>query len=152
MKNKIAIILILLFFSTMTLGKGASDYIVSPEITYILSGIVQTNAAMPKIGIRVFFELSNSDTTFIENTFNMTTTNDSGKFNIKFTNTRGFQNAVRAIVTNGTDTIIGAWMFTQNVPKQEVTGTFTTPDCNSRKRIVPTAEIYTFPSQTIIVP
>lgn len=152
MKNKIGIILILLFFSSMTLGKGASDFVVPPEIDYIVSGVLQTNNAIPKIGMRVFFELSDRDTTFIQSAFTSIRTNDSGKFNIEFPTVGGFKNAVRIVIPNGTDTIRSVWMFTQNVPKQEVTGTFTTPDCNSRKRIVPTAEIYTFPSQTIIVP
>ncbi len=152
MKDKIPIIIILLFFSSMTLGKGASDFIAPPQIVFILSGIVQSSSAIPKKEILVSFEFSDRDTTFIESAVNTIRTTDSGKFTIEFGTFGGFKNAVRTVVANGVDTIRGSWMFTQNVPKQEVTGTFTSNDCNSRKRIVPTAEIYTFPSQTIIVP
>jgi hypothetical protein len=152
MRNKIAIFVILLFFASMTLGKGISDFVSTPEIDYILKGSIQTSTGIPKIGAPVFFDLANSDTSFIERAFRSSTTNDSGQFNMELHNVVGSQTAVRIVVPNGNDTLKGPWMFSDSASRQEETELQTGNDCNARKRIVPVKETFTFPSQTFIIP
>jgi hypothetical protein len=136
----------------MIFGKGISDYTTPPEFEYILKGSIQTSAGLPQRGVAVFFDLTTHDSSYVSRSYYSTVTNDSGIFNITLSLSSGDENGVRVMVTNGKDTVRGPWVFTDSASRQEETETITTNDCNSHKKIVPVAEIYTFPPQTLILP
>ena len=152
MKNKAAIFFILLFLSSMTLGKGVSDYVAPPAFMYILKGSVQTKDGSPKRGAAVFFDIATRDTSYISRQYDYARTNDSGIFTIMLNESSGSQPGVRIVVTDGKDTTTSQWIFIDIASRQEETETITTSDCNSHKKIIPVAEKYTFPQQTIIFP
>lgn len=152
MRNKTIVFIIILFFTTMTLGKGVSDQVASPEIDYIMKGNVQSNNGKPVSGVIINFEFSNSDTSYISRSITSTITNDSGLFNVELKAASGFETEVRIVVAANPDTLRTHWISTSAAKQEEVMGTFTTNDCYAKKRTAPVAEIYTFPSQIIILP
>ncbi len=152
MKNKTVVFFILLFFASMTLGKGVSDYEAPPSFEYDLKGSVLTNTGSPQRGAAIFFDLAAGDTSFAVSSYNSTVTNDSGVFNIHLGVSSEFNNGVRIVVTDGKDTTRGPWVFIDSASRKEETEVITTNDCNSHKKIIPVVEIYTFPPQKIIFP
>ncbi len=152
MKNKIPFSFIILFFASMSLGKGISDYTSPPSFDYILSGSVQMKSGLAQAGASVFFDLAVADTSYIGRYYSATTTNDSGLFQMRLQMGSEFETGIRIVAALGQDTMKGPWLFTRNVSREERTETITTNDCNSHKKIIPIAEIYTFPAQTLILP
>jgi len=152
MKDELLIVLMLFFLCSITLGKGASDYVDAPQIYYFLSGIVQTNSGIPKSGVEVEVNLTDKDTTYITGVYSRSVmTNDSGVFKINISPYSGFETGVRFVVVSGVDTIKTPWTFIDSASRKETLGTFGTNDCYSRKRTVPVSEEYIFPLRIITI-
>ena len=152
MKDKILVVLMLFFFCSITLGKGASDYVEAPRIFYFLSGNVHTNSGVPKSGVEVQVNLTDKDTTYITGSYSGSViTNDSGVFRISMSPNTGFETGVRFVVISGVDTIKTPWTFIDSASRKETLATFGTNDCYSRKRTVPVSEEYTFPLRIITI-
>ena len=147
---------ILLFLSSMTLGKGSSEaFNLPPEIDYKLSGTVVSSSGSPKVGLPVTFEATNIDTTFIIRgsfRFGVVFTDDSGKFDINVQNMNSFETGIRILAINGGDTVRGPWRFIFTAKNEETLGTFSSNDCYSHRTVAPTKETYVFDPETILLP
>jgi len=156
MKNKMLVFFVLLFLSSMTLGKGASEAVdIQPEIDYKLSGTVESSSGTPVSGLPVTLEVTDKDTAFISPfffDFGEVFTNDSGKFNFFLQRMNSFQTGIRIVTINGLDTLRSPWRFVFTARNQETLETFTSNDCYAHKTIAPTNETYIFDPETIVLP
>jgi hypothetical protein len=152
MRNKTLIFMVLLFLSSMTLGKGVSESVPLPEIDYVLNGSVLTSLGVPKNSALVFLDATNTDTSYIITHTAFNFTDDSGKFNFAIKDINSFETGIRFEVLNGSDTIKTPWKFVFRAKNKETLGTYSSHDCNSHTTVAPTNETYIFDSETIVLP